>query len=104
MCFSKHRTGLFNKASELSILYGAKIGVVIFSPAKKALSFAHPSIDVVFDRFLTGNPHHGNNGGLAADSHHGVVVCELNRQYMELHGLLDTERKWHDALEEAMNA
>ncbi|XP_038983697.1 agamous-like MADS-box protein AGL62 [Phoenix dactylifera] len=104
VCFSKRRTGLFKKASELSILCGAEIGVVVFSPAGKAFSFGHPSVDVVFDRFLTGNPHHGSSGGPAADSRRGAVVRELNRQYMELHGLVDAERKRRDALEEAMKA
>ncbi|KAG1341794.1 agamous-like MADS-box protein AGL62 [Cocos nucifera] len=117
VCFSKRRTGLFKKASELSILCGAEIGVVaselsilcgaeigvvVFSPAGKAFSFGHPSVDAVFDRFLTGTPHHGNSGGPAADSRRGAVVRELNRQYMELHGLVDVERKRREALEEAM--
>ncbi|XP_019435212.1 PREDICTED: agamous-like MADS-box protein AGL61 [Lupinus angustifolius] len=49
--FSKRRTGLFKKASELCTLCDAKVGLVVFSPANKAFSFGDPSIDVVIDRY-----------------------------------------------------
>ncbi|PKU84530.1 MADS-box transcription factor 23 [Dendrobium catenatum] len=35
VCFSKRRKGLFKKAEELSILSGAKIGILTFSQAGK---------------------------------------------------------------------
>ncbi|XP_020578254.1 agamous-like MADS-box protein AGL29 [Phalaenopsis equestris] len=35
VCFSKRRSGLFKKARELSILSGAQIGALVFSPAGK---------------------------------------------------------------------
>nr|CAD1837295.1 unnamed protein product [Ananas comosus var. bracteatus] len=100
VCFSKRRTGLFKKASELSILCGAEIGVVVFSPAGKAFSFGHPSVDAVVDRFLTDSSGGSNNGG-----QHGAAaatVRELNRQYVELHGLLEAEKKRREGVEAAM--
>ncbi|KAL1532365.1 agamous-like MADS-box protein AGL29 [Salvia divinorum] len=50
-CFSKRRYGLFKKASELSTLCGADIGVVVFSPTVNPFSFFSPSMDSVLDRF-----------------------------------------------------
>ncbi|XP_014506832.1 agamous-like MADS-box protein AGL29 [Vigna radiata var. radiata] len=50
--FSKRRTGLFKKANELSILCGAEVAIVVFSPGNKPYSFGHPSVDVVADKFL----------------------------------------------------
>jgi len=50
--FSKRRTGLFKKANELSILCGAEVAIVVFSPGNKPYSFGHPSVDAVADKFL----------------------------------------------------
>ncbi|KAK7369901.1 hypothetical protein VNO80_11949 [Phaseolus coccineus] len=50
--FSKRRTGLFKKANELSILCGAEVAIVVFSPGNKPYSFGHPSVDIVVDKFL----------------------------------------------------
>ena len=53
--FSKRRSGLFKKASELCTLCGAQLAIVVFSPGRKVFSFGHPSVELVIDRFL--NPH-----------------------------------------------
>ncbi|CAH9138508.1 unnamed protein product [Cuscuta epithymum] len=49
---SKHRSGLFRKASDLCALTGADIAMVIFSPANKAYSFENPNLDVVLYRYF----------------------------------------------------
>lgn len=54
--FSKRRSGLFKKASELCTLCGAEIAIVVFSPGKKAFSFGHPSVGAIVDRFLSRTP------------------------------------------------
>ncbi|CAL5340539.1 unnamed protein product [Camellia sinensis] len=53
--FSKRRSGLFKKASELCTLCGAEIAIIVFSPGKKAFSFGHPCVDTVVDCFLSRN-------------------------------------------------
>jgi hypothetical protein len=50
--FSKRRSGLFNKANELSILCGAEVAIVVFSPGNKPYSFGHPGVDVVAAKYL----------------------------------------------------
>ncbi|XP_051145931.1 agamous-like MADS-box protein AGL29 [Andrographis paniculata] len=49
--FSKRRLGLYNKASELSTLCGADMGIMIFSPTGHPYSFFSPSIDVLMRRY-----------------------------------------------------
>ncbi|KAJ4751304.1 Agamous-like MADS-box protein AGL61 [Rhynchospora pubera] len=114
VCFSKRRNGLFKKASELSTLCGAEICIVIFSPAGKAFSFGHPSVDSVADRFLSSatktnsasaanHAVHNQNGmkigRIAAGS---PTIRELSRQCTELNGMLETERKRREKLEVAI--
>ncbi|KAF5732946.1 putative mads box protein [Tripterygium wilfordii] len=51
--FSKRRTGLIKKASELCILCGAQVGIITFSPTgKKAYCFGHPDVDTVLAQYL----------------------------------------------------
>ena len=50
--FSKRRSGLFKKASELSTLCGVEIAIVVFSPRKRVFSFGHPNVEQIFDKFL----------------------------------------------------
>ena len=50
--FSKRRGGLVKKASELSLLWGAQLAILAFSPGKKVFAFGHPDVDMVLDRYL----------------------------------------------------
>ncbi|KAL2475052.1 Agamous-like MADS-box protein AGL62 [Abeliophyllum distichum] len=54
--FSKRRNGLFKKATELSTLCGANVGIVVFSLRGKAYSFGHPNVESVLSRFMHENP------------------------------------------------
>ncbi|GFQ02259.1 agamous-like mads-box protein agl61 [Phtheirospermum japonicum] len=49
--FTKRRQGLFRNASELSILCGAEIAILVRSPADKIFAFGSPSADAVIGRF-----------------------------------------------------
>lgn len=50
--FSKRRTGLFKKASELCTLCDVEMVLVVFSPGGKVFSFGHPSVEEVVDRYV----------------------------------------------------
>ncbi|GFP80785.1 agamous-like mads-box protein agl61 [Phtheirospermum japonicum] len=52
--FSKRRARLFEKATELSILCGAHIDIIIFPLGGLAYSFGHPNVESVVG-LLTGN-------------------------------------------------
>ncbi|CAD6211295.1 unnamed protein product [Miscanthus lutarioriparius] len=53
VCFSKRHQSLLKKASDLSLLCGAMVAIVAFSPTGRHYSFGSPSFRVVIDRFLT---------------------------------------------------
>ncbi|KAK4724262.1 hypothetical protein R3W88_027041 [Solanum pinnatisectum] len=55
--FSKRRSGLFKKASELCTLCGIEIAIIVISPARKAYSFGHTNVESIIYRFLSRNPH-----------------------------------------------
>ncbi|MCH81035.1 agamous-like MADS-box protein AGL62-like [Trifolium medium] len=61
--FSKRRTGLFKKANELSILCGAEVAIVVFSPGNKPYSFGHPGVDVVAAKYLQQDPEPSDSQG-----------------------------------------
>ncbi|KAG0490689.1 hypothetical protein HPP92_007552 [Vanilla planifolia] len=99
VCFSKRRNGLFKKASELSILCGAEICVVVFSPAGKAFSFGHPSVDAVTHRFLAGDP---STASLLPDPAAAAPVRQLNETYAQMNASLEKERARRKALDRAL--
>lgn len=49
--FSKRRGGLFRKASELSLLCGAEIAIIAYSPHGNPFLFGSPSPAAILDRF-----------------------------------------------------
>ncbi|KAG1366992.1 putative agamous-like MADS-box protein AGL62 [Cocos nucifera] len=65
-CFTKRHKSHYKLASELSILCGTKIGLVIFSPIGRPFSFGYPFVNAILDCNLAGNPNYGAGGGLGA--------------------------------------
>ncbi|XP_022155748.1 agamous-like MADS-box protein AGL62 [Momordica charantia] len=85
--FSKRRTGLFKKASELSVLCGAEVAIIVFSPNDKVFCFGHPNVDLLLDRFLTGN----SAPPKPAESY--VPVAQLNREFADAVRELEAEKR-----------
>ncbi|AQK92317.1 Agamous-like MADS-box protein AGL62 [Zea mays] len=104
VCFSKRRAGLFKKASELSILCGADVAAVVFSPAGKAFSFGHPSVESVVERFLASSSPSpaGAGAGHSASGGEDRAVSELNRQHGELRAQLDAVKARQERADEAI--
>ncbi|KAL8241168.1 hypothetical protein R6Q59_014523 [Mikania micrantha] len=75
--FSKRRSGLFKKASELCTLCGVEIAIVVFSPAGKVFSFGHPKVESVTDRFLARNTNLGPTSLHLVESHRIASIPEL---------------------------
>ncbi|XP_030446747.2 agamous-like MADS-box protein AGL61 [Syzygium oleosum] len=91
--FSKRKSSIYKKSSELVTLCGAEVGFVAVSPAGKPFSFAHPSIDTVADRFLNRNPPPNNRSRALVESYHQVQSTnELNQQHDELYNQIKAEK------------
>ncbi|WCJ29358.1 Agamous-like MADS-box protein AGL62 [Euphorbia peplus] len=100
--FSKRRSGINKKASELVTLTGSQIAFMVYSPAGKPFSFGHPSMNAVVKRFLdeqgdeeteTANPLLG--------THRLLRIEDMNRQHNELLEQLDVEQqKWKQVKEQ----
>lgn len=93
--FSKRRSGLMKKASELCTLCGVEIAIIVFSPAGKVFPFGHPSVDAIIDRFLT-NPSPSENSCSAlsfVEAHRKASIRELNLQLTQLLNELEAEKK-----------
>uniref|UniRef100_A0A8I6XT35 MADS-box domain-containing protein n=1 Tax=Hordeum vulgare subsp. vulgare TaxID=112509 RepID=A0A8I6XT35_HORVV len=96
VCFSKRRQGLFTKATELSVMCGAEVAVVAFSPGGKGFSFGHPSAEAVIDRFLAG----GAVGVLSTTNDNELK--KLHLQHGELRTLLKEMKERKEFMEEDM--
>ncbi|XP_020684082.2 agamous-like MADS-box protein AGL29, partial [Dendrobium catenatum] len=104
VCFSKRRMGLFKKATELSILCGAEIGIVVFSPAGKPFSFGHPSLDYITKRFLGGGGNGNDNdvevvGPWCGMFVEGQKLLQLNQEHAGLTEKLEKARRMRAELE-----
>lgn len=93
--FSKRRTGLFKKASELSLLCGAEVGVVAFSPGKMVYSFGHPSVESIIEKFLNGDTSAAPTGAgqTIIEANRDNQIGGLNEEIMELEALIADETK-----------
>lgn len=92
--FSKRRSGLFKKASELCTLCGVEIAIVVFSPADKAFSFGHPEVESLIDRYTIRNPpQHESSAHHLVEAHRNANVRELNMQLTDVVNQLEMEKK-----------
>lgn len=94
--FSKRRTGLFKKASELCTLCGVEIAILVFSPTNKVFSFGHPDVNSIIDRFLcsdqTSNKSTTAMKMLESYSRNDNIR-HLNMMLAQLYGQLEEERE-----------
>ncbi|XP_071734587.1 agamous-like MADS-box protein AGL61 [Rutidosis leptorrhynchoides] len=102
--FSKRRSGLFKKASELCTLCGVEIAIVVFSPAGKVFSFGHPKVESIVDRFLTRNPNRNTTNLHLVEAHRLASIPELNMQLTHILNELETEKKKSETLDEMRKA
>lgn len=99
--FSKRRSGLFKKASELSTLCGVDIAMIVFSPAKKVFSSGHPSVESIVNRYLARtNPAQNSDPTLQlVEAHRNASVRQLNAQLTETILQLEAEKKRGEELD-----
>ncbi|KAL6507660.1 hypothetical protein OROGR_023855 [Orobanche gracilis] len=84
--FSKRRIGLYKKASELSTLCGADVGIIIFSPTDNPFSFWHPSMESVIHRYRNFNQPRDDHDHETRvfDTNTRARITYLNRQLDEV--------------------
>ncbi|KAH0737434.1 hypothetical protein KY290_036139 [Solanum tuberosum] len=81
--FSKRRSTLYKKASELVGKYDVDVGITLFSPTDKPYSFFHPTMDAVVDRFLSPNTQPSESNRIAIANSRNKVK-ELKVEFDEL--------------------
>ncbi|CAK8573794.1 unnamed protein product [Lathyrus sativus] len=96
--FSKRRSGLFKKASELCTLCDADVALVVFSPSEKVFSFGHPHVDTVIDRYLSRVSPQNIDTMQFIEAHRGAILRDLSKQLTEINNTLDIEKKCGDEL------
>ncbi|KAK4746511.1 hypothetical protein SAY87_012823 [Trapa incisa] len=107
--FSKRRSGLFKKASELCTLCGVEIGILVFSPANKVFSFGHPEVDSILDRFLASKGARSDGGGSTHNSgtrqlfeaHRSASIQELNMILTQVTEQLEVDKRRGEGLDKA---
>ncbi|CAK8566948.1 unnamed protein product [Lathyrus sativus] len=102
--FSKRRSGLFKKASELCTLCGVEIAIVVFSPADKAFSFGHPEVESIVDRYLSRNLPQESNTLQLVEAHRNANVRDLNAQLTQLLSHLEIEKKQGEEIDHVRKA
>jgi hypothetical protein len=102
--FSKRRSGLFKKASELCTLCGVEIAIVVFSPADKAFSFGHPEVESIIDRYLSRNPPQESSSNQIVEARRNSNVCDLNVQLTQLLSHLEIEKKQGEEIDHVRKA
>ncbi|XP_074335833.1 agamous-like MADS-box protein AGL62 [Apium graveolens] len=93
--FSKRRTGLFNKASELCVLTGAETAIITQSPGGRVFAFGHPSVDCVVDKYLAGSSSVlQENVAINQVNLNAASMREnFNQKYMEISKEIEDEKK-----------
>ncbi|TXG74695.1 hypothetical protein ES288_1Z019300v1 [Gossypium darwinii] len=100
IAFSKRRTGIYKKISELSILCGGEILFIIFSPAGKPYSFGHPSVESVAKRFSNAGQHLEETTDAPVETYRKERINLLVQDFTDVQDQLDVikEKKMEIAL------
>ncbi|XP_047314189.1 agamous-like MADS-box protein AGL62 [Impatiens glandulifera] len=107
--FSKRRTGVFKKCSELTTLCGVQMLTIVFSPGKKVFTFGHPSVDKIINRIM-GTNDASSSMGLSRETQQLVEsqqlsnVQDLNNQIMQVQEQLEVAKQRGKVIAEALQA
>lgn len=102
--FSKRRNGLFKKASELCILSGAEVAIIVKSPGKRTFAFGHPSVDAVISRYLAETKSAPGAGAIVlppASAGGRPSVDEFNQHFDMVTKELEAEKRRSAVIEES---
>ncbi|KAK4709334.1 hypothetical protein R3W88_030259 [Solanum pinnatisectum] len=93
--FSKRRTGLFKKESELSTLCDSPSAMVIFSPDNKSTvySIGYPCVNSIMDKFMKVNPPTNIDDTNSLTVHHKNAIRKVNLELIEINRKLEEEEE-----------
>ncbi|KAI5661222.1 hypothetical protein M9H77_20545 [Catharanthus roseus] len=94
--FSKRRVGLFKKASELCILTGAEIAIIVYSLGKRVFLFEHPTSGSVIGRYARGSSMFPNEA-----FHVGADILEHKQHYARVSKQLEAEKQRKEMIEDS---
>ncbi|KAM0037635.1 putative transcription factor MADS-type1 family [Helianthus debilis subsp. tardiflorus] len=98
VAFAKRRPTLFQKASELCVLCGAEIAIMVFSPTGKLYSCGHPSVEMIGDCFLTQISQPSSSNSQFVEAYRNTNIYELSRQLTYVLTKLEVERNKSEEL------
>lgn len=101
--FSKRKSGVFKKASEMATLCSTEVGVVVFSESGKPFSYGNPSIESVAHRFIQ-QQQNQNDAHFMIEAHHQARVDDIIRMHNELESQLEVDRYRSKELQERERA
>ncbi|KAL4352194.1 hypothetical protein GQ457_06G023780 [Hibiscus cannabinus] len=94
--FSKRRSGIYKKISEITTLCGVDILFICFSPAGKPFSFGHPSVKSIVKRFLDNNIPPSDDH--LVDTYLKERINAIIQQYNEVNRQMDASKEKEEAL------
>ncbi|CAN0907765.1 Agamous-like MADS-box protein AGL62 [Linum grandiflorum] len=104
--FSKRRSGVFKKASELSTLCDAEVGIVVFSPGNRVFSFGNPNIETIINNFYSGTSFAHHPPSVAAqfiEAQRQARVNELNTELTQVLEEYESFKKRGEQLDKLMS-
>lgn len=102
--FSKRRAGLFKKATELSVLCGTQIALIIFSLGGRAYSFGHPDVQSIIRRFSNRNPVPNPQESAYSVRIRSAVLKGIKQQYDQKSEELRMKKKRGKEIEAALES
>ncbi|KAK8570642.1 hypothetical protein V6N13_103046 [Hibiscus sabdariffa] len=92
--FSKRRSRIYNKISEITTPFGTDVLFICFSPAGKPFSFGHSSIESVANRLFNNNtPPPNDNSRLLVEAQQKERINEILQNYNEASGQSDVAKE-----------
>ncbi|XP_054796650.1 agamous-like MADS-box protein AGL61 [Prosopis cineraria] len=90
--FSKRRSALFKKASELSAMCGAEVAIITFSPSGKPYAFGSPSVEKIINKYTADNNITVPPPTLTVSAQ-SSRLAQLYKEYAELQAELEAEER-----------
>lgn len=102
--FSKRRAGLFKKATELSVLCGTQIALIVFSLGGRAYSFGHPDVQSIISRFSNRNRVQNPQESAHASRIRCALLKGMKQQFDQKSQELATKKKRGREIEAALES